>query len=934
VKAGKTRIGKLWAMDQERWKRIESLFESALGQDEKERAAFLEHECGDDLSLRKEVESLLANQQPTGRFIPTLLQGAAKLMAKDNPMPEGTRFIPGTVLASRYRIVGLLGKGGMGEVYRADDLRLGQSVALKFLPEKLAQDKAMLERFHREVRVARQISHPNVCRVHDIGEAKGQSFLSMEYIDGEDLATLLRRIGRLPSDKAVEIASQLCGGLAAAHQEGVLHRDLKPANVMIDGRGRAKITDFGLAGLAEEFEGAEVRAGTPAYMAPEQLAGKEVSVKSDIYSLGLVLYELFTGKRVFVAATPDELMKLHESSSPPSISEHVKEVDPLVERVILRCLERHPQSRPNSVAQVAAALPGGDPLAAAIAAGETPSPEMVAAAPKEGALRSVAAVACLAAFFIGLATILLVASRITMHNVVPLEKSPEVLAERAGTILKRFAHTPPPADIDFGLNEDPGYTGYARQRGESMQGWQRLETGQPLHYYFWYRQSPRLLEAKDSTVVSLTDPPLEFSGMANVILDTRGRLVELYAVPKQVEALQQANLEPDWTALFAEAGLNIAAFTPVASEWLPPVYADTRAAWQGAYADHPDIPIRIEAAAQHGEVVYFQVVAPWDEPVRQVDLSPTPRRLAAGFILATLFFIALIAGVLLARHNLRLGRGDRKGSFKLATFIFLVTLVGEAIGADHVPTLGGELIVMYKAVGWSLFASVFLWILYMALEPSVRRRWPKLIISWSRLLAGDFRDPMVGRDVLIGSLLGFAHTLAIYSMTFFTGGMSKTGFPAIGIEPVSLLGTRTVLSTLLGTSVVLWLLIGLGFLFLLLLFYVLFRRQWLAATVLWLLIVTVELLAFTQSLALSVVMGPLVIATVLVVAVVRFGLLTTIACQFFFDLSFHYALTPDLSAWHAHTTFIIIPLFIAVAVYSFYISLGGQTLFSADLLRE
>ena len=922
-------------MNQDRWKKIESLFASALEQDEQERTAFLDRECGDDLSLRKEVESLLANQQPTGRFIPTLLQGAAKLLVKEKAMPDGTRFIPGTVLANRYRIVGLLGKGGMGEVYRADDLRLGQSVALKFLPEKLSQEKSMLERFHREVRVARQISHPNVCRVHDIAETKGQSFLSMEYIDGEDLATLLRRIGRLPSDKAVEIASQLCGGLAAAHQEGVLHRDLKPANVMIDGRGRAKITDFGLAGLAEEFEGAEVRAGTPAYMAPEQLAGKEVSVKSDIYSLGLVLYELFTGKRVFKAATPDELMKLHESSSLPSISEHVKEVDPLVERVILRCLERDPQSRPNSVAQVAAALPGGDPLAAAIAAGETPSPEMVAAAPKEGALRSTVAIACVATFFIGLATILYLGSRVVLANIVPLEKSPEVLAERAGTILKRFGHTTPPADMDFGFNENQSYMRYASQRGEALQGWRRIETGQPLSYYFWYRQSPRSLEANASTIVSLTDPPLVFSGMANVILDTRGRLVELYAVPKQIEALQQAKIEPDWTALFAEAGLNIESFTPVTSEWLPPVYADRRAAWQGVYADHPDIPIRIEAAAQHGEIVYFQVVAPWDEPLRQEDLSPAPRRLAAGFILATFFFIALIAGVLLARYNLRLGRGDRKGSFKLAFFVFLATLIGEAIGADHVPTLGGELTVMYRAVGWSLFASIFLWILYMALEPSVRRRWPRLIISWSRLLAGDFRNPMVGRDVLIGSLLGFVHTLAIYSMNFFTGGISKTGFPVPSADPASLLGTRTVLATLLSYSVVMWLLMGLGFLFLLLLFYVLFRRQWLAAAILWLLILTVEILAFGgPSISLLGLIGAAVIATVLVVAVVRFGLLTTIACQFFFDLSFHYALTPDLSAWQAHTTFIIVPILIAVAIYCFYTSLGGQTLFSANLLRE
>src|SRR5262245_20276952 len=158
------------------------------------------------------------------------------------PFDEG-RFLPGTVLADRYRIYGLLGRGGMGEVYRADDLKLGQIVALKFLPRDFETDGARRTRFLNEVRIARQISHPNVCRVRDVGEIDGRPFLSMEYVDGEDLAGLLRRIGRLPSDKAVQIARQLCAGLAAAHEQGVLHRDLKPANVMIDGRGRAKITD-------------------------------------------------------------------------------------------------------------------------------------------------------------------------------------------------------------------------------------------------------------------------------------------------------------------------------------------------------------------------------------------------------------------------------------------------------------------------------------------------------------------------------------------------------------------------------------------------------------------------------------------------------------------------------------------------------------------
>ena len=173
----------------------------------------------------------------------------------------------------------------MGEVYRADDLKLRQPVALKFLPAALARDHRKLERFHHEVRVARQVSHPNVCRVYDIGDAQGQPFISMEYIDGEDLAKVLRRMGKPSHDKAIQIARQLCAGLAAAHDKGVLHRDLKPHNVMIDGNGKVRITDFGLAGFVEEFSGYDVAAGTPAYMAPEQIAGREVSVKSDLYSL-------------------------------------------------------------------------------------------------------------------------------------------------------------------------------------------------------------------------------------------------------------------------------------------------------------------------------------------------------------------------------------------------------------------------------------------------------------------------------------------------------------------------------------------------------------------------------------------------------------------------------------------------------------------------
>jgi serine/threonine protein kinase len=278
-----------------------------------------------------------------------------------HPLRKGG-FAPGTVLAERYRIVALLGRGGMGEVYRAEDIKLGNVVALKFLPASLQNDPAALAALHAEVRNARQVSHPNVCRVYDIGEVDGQHFLTMEYIDGEDLASLLRRIGRLPADKALETAHQICAGLAAAHDSGFLHRDLKPANIMLDGRGRVRVTDFGLALSRDDAPGRNEVAGTLAYMAPEQIEKGEASVRSDVYSMGVVFYELFTGRLPFPATTPMELRRAHLESSPRTPSSVVKDMDPVVESAILRCLQKDPALRPPSVRQVAAAFPGGDAL--------------------------------------------------------------------------------------------------------------------------------------------------------------------------------------------------------------------------------------------------------------------------------------------------------------------------------------------------------------------------------------------------------------------------------------------------------------------------------------------------------------------------------------------------------------------------------------------
>jgi serine/threonine protein kinase len=236
----------------------------------------------------------------------------------------------------------------MGVVYHADDLKLHVPVALKFLGRDEPGNHRRLELFLNEVRLARQITHANVCRIFDVGEVDNRHFISMELVEGEDLASLLRRIGRLPKDKALSIAIEICHGLEAAHDREIVHGDLKPSNLMIDAQGRAKIMDFGLANFSRRSGYREV-AGTPDYMAPEQRRGEPSSVQTDMYALGLVLYELFTGRR----ASRD----LETDSTPGSpISNMLGALDPVVERIIRHCLERDPGLRPSSVAAVSAAL--------------------------------------------------------------------------------------------------------------------------------------------------------------------------------------------------------------------------------------------------------------------------------------------------------------------------------------------------------------------------------------------------------------------------------------------------------------------------------------------------------------------------------------------------------------------------------------------------
>ena len=670
----------------------------------------------------------------------------APLSHSSASVDEG-RFLPGTMLVGRYRIAGLLGRGGMGEVYRATDLTLGQAVALKFLPASLGRDERALARFYNEVRIARQVTHPNVCRVHDIGQVEGQHYISMEYVDGEDLASLLRRIGRLPVDKAAETARKVCAGLAAAHDRGVLHRDLKPANIMLDRRGQVIIMDFGLAGLSDQVRG-DVRSGTPAYMAPEQLAGTEVTIKSDIYVLGLVLYELFTGKRPFEVVTLAELMDLQHRGAPPSLTTLVKEVDPAIERVILRCLAPDPKQRPGSALSIAAALPGGDPLAAALAAGETPSPELVAAAGETEGLNPKTAVAWLVAALLGLALAAVIGPTQQITEALHLESPPEALAFQARTVLQNLGYAERSGDRYWGYAYDNEYRNYlGRHPAEAASRWKNPAAGEPPLVTFWYRESPAplLAERQFNLQPGFDDPPFEIPQMIRLRLSPEGKLRQLEAIPRQVEPPASTG-SFDWSRLFQAAGLDMGRFQAAEPQWAPPASWDQRAAWAGD-------PLRVEAAAWRGRPVSFRIVGPWTAQGRG-----SPPATTGQIIKLAILYALLLAACIGAWLNFRARKADLRGAIKMALWCWAAYTGAYFLRAHHVAS-PAEVTTFWRVVTNSGAVNGFLvWALYLALEPWVRRRWPQTMISWSRYTVKGWRDPLVGRDLLYAVGIGAVST--------------------------------------------------------------------------------------------------------------------------------------------------------------------------------
>jgi serine/threonine protein kinase len=849
--------------------------------------------------------------------------------------PDEGRFLPGALLADRYRILGLLGRGGMGEVYRATDLRLSQQVALKFLPESTAADPDTLARFHNEVRIARQVSHPNVCRVYDIGEVDGQPYISMEYVDGENLSALLRRIGRLPNDTAIEMTRKLCAGLAAAHDKGVLHRDLKPANIMIDGRGQVLVTDFGLAGIASQIQGAEIRHGTPAYMAPEQLAGTEVTVRSDIYSLGLVLYEMFTGKRAFEANSVAEMTRLRDAAGPPNLVSHVRDLDPAVERVVLRCLDKDPRNRPASALAVAAALPGGDPLAAALAAGETPSPELVARATDREALRPIIALACVVVIAACLAGIPFLQSQTAWISRTPLENSPDALVQKARETARALGYSTKPFDSAYGMRYATDYLhdldGQGKQSGKSRSALGRLGTGQPTPILFWYRTSPRYMLAGNfgnDGDVTWDDPVLDVSGMVEMGLDPQGHLVSFAAVPPQVDESPPSTTPLDGTALLTAAGLDPARFKTAEPHWTPPVGSDQRAAWTGTYPSDPN-PLRVEAAYWRGKLVYFALISPWTRADRMQPAEQTLSQKVLLVVVLSVLCAVVIGACLLARHNVRAGRADWRSAFRLSGFLFALGMASWALSTHHMAD-SGELIIFVMGLNINLIVALLIWVLYVALEPYVRRRWPQTIISWTRVLNGRLRDPVVGGHLLVGIVFGVFSALSTQIAALLN--MHSTGVPSDVVRLDTLRGVAHVASDLIGmlpSSILntLWVF------FLLFVFRVIFRKEWLAAIIFVLFFAGLGSLAHTSSALITLPIRLLQLAVMLYV-MLRCGLFPYVVGASVASVLTLFPITSDFSAWYAGSTIFTLICIVALTAFAFHTALAGRPLFKAEFLEE
>jgi hypothetical protein len=688
-----------------------------------------------------------------------------------------------------------------------------------------------------------------------------------------------------------------------------------------------RITDFGIATAAGDA-GAGL-AGTPQYMAPEQLTGQTASIKTDIYALGLILFEIFTGKRAHEAATLNELKALLDTGTVTTPSSIVRNLDPAVERVILRCLDRDPNKRPVSALGVAAALPGADPVAAALAAGETPSPEILAAAAETDAIPVLQGLALVAFLVISLAVYAFASPRATMAALVPLERAPAVLADRAQQMLVDFGYKDAPFDTEHNFAIPPDFPRWLVETDETTSRWMRSRVAAGPALLFWYRTSPRdLAPDPPSLEITPTDPAMTLSDQSLVVTDTRGRLVEFRRVPPEREAPEAGSTPPNWSAVFRAAGLEQASFRTAEPEWAPKDFVDLRAAWEGPSPDDPNIRLRVEAASYRGRIASVNVIGPWARPrAQQPIVVSTSDRVLRAINLAV--WLSVLGGaVLIARYNLRSNRADRRSAARLAFLCLALQVIAWTLGGHHRSSAADEVNNFFGVLGNLLFQSGVLWVLYVAIEPYGRRFWPDGLLGWTRLFSGRVRDPRIGREILMGSALGgvlvindLVRAIAPYAIG------RPPGVPALGdavrglngAGSLGLIWSDQTFSSVETALIVTMMFVGLR---------LLVRRTWVA--------VAIGVIGLSVAVSNNARPGDvlwlygllqMVTIGILTIAIFRFGLLVTAVALLVDNIPTAAPFITHGPAWAAFPGNMSAAVVVAIACFGFYAARAGQPLF-------
>ncbi len=673
---------------------------------------------------------------------PTLVEGARLLPQAAGPS-RPCFLDPGMRIADRYRILAPLRWGGERAVYAADDLATGRAVALQLLPEGREPEPDAVVAWRR-------VCHPNVCRVLGAGASEGMAFLVLQRVGGESLEVLLRRIGRLPLDKGFEIAGQLAAGLLAIHEAGARHGHLAPGNVILDGRGRVRITGWGMPERTLSVPAGRSRR-QEAYQAPERLAGGPATVPSDLYSLGAILYEILTGRQARASAVGGP----GAHPLPPSVL--APAIGARLDRALLQCLEWEPGSRPGSAKSLVQVVPGPPSgTVGEVAGAEAPAVELAPPPSRTGALRPAACLACLAGVLLACGAVVAFPARAPRLGGPRPAVSSAALAGRARRILRAIGH-----DVPGGRPERAAQACYGFATGADVLA-RPAATGRgayagaaaPAEGYFWFRESPFPL-APAGLWVSTDDPPRQHPGEAFLRLDALGRLQALAIVPAPSDA-QRPPRHPDWVPLLAAAGLDPRRLVPRQPVLVPPFYLDTLAAWQGSLVRPQDgaVPVRVEAGALGGEPLYFRLV-PWEAPGRP---APALEARQEGPFRAAAALPATALGLLLGVRNLRRGRANRRRAWRLFACVLAAWLAVAALGAF---SSAGASLWRTTTLGEALRNALVAGLCYLGFEPLLQRRAPERIASWSRVLEGSFGDPLVGRDLLVGTLLGGAMAAAM-----------------------------------------------------------------------------------------------------------------------------------------------------------------------------